>query len=772
MTRPPRQRHSTPNTRSAAAEYLERRWKVAPIRRGRKDCRVPSWQVKTFNVTDFRDDDNIGVQFGSVSNGLCDIDLDCAEARMLAPLFLPATEAVFGRASSPGSHWLYVSDLWRTAKRASTLYADPMPAAEGQEQRACLVELRTGRVDKRQRPVGAISMLPPSLHPSGEQVRWERDGEPARVDGRELTRAAGILSAATLLVRHYPPEGRRHEAALVLGGWLARAGWSEQDIAAFASAVAQTAQDAESEERARSAAGAVQAMQAGTDVAGMPRLREVWGERIADAIAPWLGIEVMCIAPTASLDQRIAGRIAELARLSNVDYDRARDDAAKQLRIRKSTLDAEVERQRADQTRQAAQRPAPDLGELAALSAEIIASEDVLTLFAQDIGRYIAGETKNAKLLYLVGTSRLFAKGMHAAIKGPSSGGKSELRTRVLEYFPPEDVISFTSMSERALLFMAEDLQHRILSMGEAISGEELKLQDYLLRELMSEGVLRYPIATKVGGHITTTVIEKHGPVSFMVTTTRNKLHQENETRMLSLEVDDGEAQTRAVMAKVAESEGYSVAPRSDDLEPWRNYQRFLAAGSREVIIPFARTLVRLIPPSAVRLRRDVGQLLRAIKVHALLHRQHRPRDNNGPTVARIDEDYAPVRSLMGDLIATTAQVKVRKAVVATIEAVEARQPENLHHGVSAREVADELHLDRTAAWRRLKQAEDAGYVVNVEERRGHPGQYRTTNESEAMPDADMLPTVEQLKEALERRRQRPSQESPENRPQRRNRAG
>lgn len=293
-------------------------------------------------------------------------------------MLLPPTDAVFGRATAPQSHWLYVSDLWRTAKRAATPYADPMPAAEGQEHGVCLVELRTGRRDKQQRTVGAMSMVLPSLHPSGERVRWYRDGDPAHVAGVDLTRAVGTLAAAALLVRHYPAAGKRHEAALVLGGFLARAGWSEQRIAAFASAVARIAHDDEWEERAHSAQGAVAAMQAGTDVAGMPRMREVWGQRIADSIAPWLGIETTSITPAASLDARISEQIAELARMSSIDYDRARHDAAKKLKIRTLTLDDEVEKARAEREREAAEVPPPDIGELAALSSEIIACENVL----------------------------------------------------------------------------------------------------------------------------------------------------------------------------------------------------------------------------------------------------------------------------------------------------------------------------------------------------------------------------------------------------------
>jgi len=62
---------------------------------------------------------------------------------------------------------------------------------------------------------------------------------------------------------------------------------------------------------------------------------------------------------------------------------------------------------------------------------------------------------------------------MHAAIKGTSAGGKSEIRKRVLEFFPPESVVSFTSLSEKALLYYDGDFEHKILSMGEATATDD-----------------------------------------------------------------------------------------------------------------------------------------------------------------------------------------------------------------------------------------------------------------------------------------------------------
>ena len=61
------------------------------------------------------------------------------------------------------------------------------------------------------------------------------------------------------------------------------------------------------------------------------------------------------------------------------------------------------------------------------LAHSIIACTDVLGLFEQEIAKRLAGEERNAKLLYLGCTSRLMRKPMSIAIKGPSSAGKSNL---------------------------------------------------------------------------------------------------------------------------------------------------------------------------------------------------------------------------------------------------------------------------------------------------------------------------------------------------------
>jgi hypothetical protein len=86
-----------------ARSYLKRGWKPIPIPGNQKNPVSKEWQLEDINsenvVQHFTRWSNIGVQFGPVSGGLCDVDLDCREARELAEHFLPETNAKFGRKS-------------------------------------------------------------------------------------------------------------------------------------------------------------------------------------------------------------------------------------------------------------------------------------------------------------------------------------------------------------------------------------------------------------------------------------------------------------------------------------------------------------------------------------------------------------------------------------------------------------------------------------------------------------------------------------------------
>jgi hypothetical protein len=347
--------------------------------------------------------------------------------------------------------------------------------------------------------------------------------------------------------------------------------------------------------------------------------------------------------------------------------------------------------------------------------------ECILDRFAADVRKVgLAGEERAAKLVYLVLTSRLLERPISAVLKAPSAAGKSYLVDTVLRFFPPSAFYTVTGMSERALVYSEEPLEHRTIVIYEAAGMAGDGFAPYFLRTLLSEGHLRYEtVETPKQGKPKGVVLEREGPTGAILTTTRVKLDPELETRLLSIPVTDSAAQTKAVMYALAEE---SEGEPEIDIQ-WIALQQVIADGDADgehrVTIPFARDLAGAIPPAATRLRRDFAAILGLIRAHALLHRATREYDEAGRTIASI-EDYAVVRELVGDLISEGVGRTVSEETRETVQAVDRLAPEH-EGGVRQTTLAAELKLDRGTVSRRVRKALDGGYLRNLEDKRGKP---------------------------------------------------
>jgi hypothetical protein len=378
-------------------------------------------------------------------------------------------------------------------------------------------------------------------------------------------------------------------------------------------------------------------------------------------------------------------------------------------------------------TAQPHERPAP------ALAYE----PRILDAFTDEVRkRGLVGEERNACILYLVVTSRLLDRQVSAGVKGHSSSGKSFSVETVLDFFPDDAVIVFTAMSEKALIYSSRDFRHRTLVVYEITAlreGVEDDLTSYFVRTLLSEGRLDYEVTVRKDGDFTTRHIVKEGPTNLIFTTTKTRVHPENETRVLSLHSDDSSQQTKRVLLELATEAG------AHDPTGWIDLQQWLAEGEHRVAVPFARSLAELIPPVAVRLRRDFGALLSLVRAHALLHRATRERDAQGRIVATVD-DYATVRGLVANTIAAGVEATVSPTVRETVETVAGLVADE---GIQARAVAQHLKIDKSNATRRLKVAADDGYLVNLEDRRGKPARWVLGDPLPA--DVPLLPTPADL---------------------------
>ena len=279
-----------------------------------------------------------------------------------------------------------------------------------------------------------------------------------------------------------------------------------------------------------------------------------------------------------------------------------------------------------------AEASAAERTEAWAVCADLARQTSILDEFATELGRLgLVGERRAAKLLFLALVSRLFGRPVSVVVKGPSSGGKSFVVETVLKFFPPEAFYALTAMSDRALAYSAEPLRHRHLVIYEA-AGMASEFATYLIRSLLSEGRLRYETVEKTDEGLVSRMIEKEGPTGLIVTTTSVWLHPENETRLLSITITDSSEQTAAVFQALAKDDDTS----NIDLSRWHAVQTWLATGPSRVVIPFAERLAQLVPPLAIRLRRDFRTVLMLIRAHALLHQATRLKDGDGKVVATL----------------------------------------------------------------------------------------------------------------------------------------
>ena len=437
--------------------------------------------------------------------------------------------------------------------------------------------------------------------------------------------------------------------------------------------------------------------------------RDYVGQVKRDANGKTGGNDLGAILDAKLAEQRAEqalARIAEMAAKDPVAYDQERKKAADDLGIRTATLDAEVQKRRRQPTKKPSDDGKDKVKDFERDAGDLILEPDVLGRFGETVqAGGLVGETRNAKILYLAQTSRLFERPVSIAIKGVSLGGKWFAVESVLRFFPPEAYFERTGMSEHALPYSDEDFRHRHIVVYEHAGMDSGKVA-YFIRTLLSENRINYETVEKTDEGLKSRVIEKAGPTGIITTTTSAALHPENETRLLSLGVVDSPEQTAAVMRVLGTRAASGGKPDDGEQPVWVAFQRWLALGETRVLVPFAKTLSEKVPPVAVRLRRDFRMLLTLISAHALLHRGTRAADPQGRVVATI-ADYAAVHDLVANLFAEGLEATVRPVVRETVEAVRAMgEPE-----VSLTSLARELKLDKATVSNRVKKAIASGFL-------------------------------------------------------------
>jgi len=260
----------TAETRRAVGGYLRAGLAVIPIPSGKKNPNRRDWQTERWSIEDvprlWNNGQNVGILLGERSGGVCDVDLDSPEAAAVAPYLLPAT-LTSGRPSKPDSHLLY---------RANPVPETKLFKLAGKGDGRSVVELRS---------TGAQTLVPPSLHPSGERYSWGREVDVTDIDGAELLEGVSDVATAAELLRCYPGQGGRHDYALAAAGLLGRHMDSER-VERIMNAVVAAAGDEEAESRARDVSDTLEKIRTGLPSTGGPTLDKL-APGLPDQLRRW-----------------------------------------------------------------------------------------------------------------------------------------------------------------------------------------------------------------------------------------------------------------------------------------------------------------------------------------------------------------------------------------------------------------------------------------------------------------------------------------------------
>jgi hypothetical protein len=376
-------------------------------------------------------------------------------------------------------------------------------------------------------------------------------------------------------------------------------------------------------------------------------------------------------------------------------------------------------------------------------AAQLIESRDILALFRSEVHETgWVGDSTAPELVYTNAYTALLDVGDFKPVKrlgslrvgGPSSAGKNFAVDRTRAFLPDDVFHLVTSSSEKSLFYSPIDLRRRFLYYPEGAALQSDGVGVAVLRSLLTENVVVHE--TVIDGQWLR--LEKEGPTGAVIATSRVTLDADLENRLDHVEISDTADQTRAVIDAIGASAelGHWQPP---ELARWHAYYDWLRLqGPYEVIVPYAGALAAAIPAAAIRLRRDVSQLIGLIWAHTVMHLPQRERDSRGRLISTL-ADYAGVRGLVNAGIG----IATGKTVPAWMHETWEKLPDQ--DGITYRQLAARLEMGDDGAKKRVEKMIPLGYADNLETRRRAAAQLIRKIEPPREDMVGFLPAIAEL---------------------------
>lgn len=347
----------------------------------------------------------------------------------------------------------------------------------------------------------------------------------------------------------------------------------------------------------------------------------------------------------------------------------------------------------------------------------------------------LVGERRNALVLLVVAASRVLDRPLNVFVKGHSSAGKNWLVTRVLNSLPKSAVAEITSASEHAWSYSRSDFRHRVVYLQER--NEAVGAMDPM-RLLISEGKIVRIVTKYEGGKLVTKKRTARGPVAAISTTTKNRLKVDDETRHISIWVDESEEQTRKILASQFRDVGRLSRK---ELESWRTVHRILRTkiGIKILFPKWFEQISNEVFAGDLRVRRYFPAFIEACRTVCLIRSRQDGRQHGNGRLEVNFADYA-ITALIFDRVFVESLPPLGKAAgEATRRLVEAIAKETGKQ-VRAKDVSRKLHISMDQAYRKLRYAERVGVI-----RLANKPEKNNRKKYEALPAPRFVPDPKKL---------------------------
>jgi hypothetical protein len=318
----------------------------------------------------------------------------------------------------------------------------------------------------------------------------------------------------------------------------------------------------------------------------------------------------------------------------------------------------------------------------------------------------LVGEELNALVLLIVAVSRILSRPLNAFIKGHSSGGKNWLVTRVLRLLPNSAVAEITSASDKAWNYSGTDFRHRVVYVQE--QNEAAGTIDPI-RLFISEGKVTRIVAGFEKGRRVTKKYVARGPVAAISTTTKNLLKIDDETRHISLWVDESPEQTRKIVKMYTQQQD---ALSRNDLRVWRTVQLLLEkkTGTKVVFPKWFSEVEDQLFVKDLRVRRYYPAFVEACRTVCLIRSflPHRKSSKHGQLQVEF-ADFAITASIFDSVFVESLHLgkgagEATRRLVDQIAAEKGRP-------VRAKDLARKLHISMDQAYSKLRYAANVGAI-------------------------------------------------------------